>query len=379
MAGNYQREATAFFRDRRFGPFRQNASAILERFYVPQLDGLRFTAFLLVFMNHFSWPGGFFKAYGWMGVDLFFVISAFLFTSLLHAEKQKTGSINICLFYLRRLLRIVPLYLFFIAVILIAFSTMIVWDTTLLKRLIAMVTFTDNLVTASGRGWNGLPYSVHLWTLSFEMQFYAIIPFGYLVLARMNRIDRLIALGWVLTLSLLARLVLLGLGYKHPTIYLVPFLRPEPMLLGIALAFWYIDGQPAWPWALAFATAVVLFDFMLRSGVNISTYSGPWQYLVYAIAATIMGVFVCAAIRGPYLFKQILAAAPLRFLGKISYGLYVYHLLAIAMIPTWLEGPAGFATGILLTIAMSSASYYIIERPFLKLKDHYAIIASRPA
>ena len=85
--------------------------------------------------------------------------------------------------------------------ILIVFSPTIFWDATLVKRLIAMATFTDNLLTASGRGWNGLPYSVHLWTLSFEMQFYLVIPFGYLALARMRQLDRYIALGAVLTVS----------------------------------------------------------------------------------------------------------------------------------------------------------------------------------
>ena len=159
-------------------------------------------------------------------------------------------------------------------------------------------------------------------------------------------------------------MIVMRLGYEHPTIYLTPWLHSESILVGIVLAFWYLDREPAWPWALAFAVAAVSFALMWKSGATIMVY-GPGQYVIFATVALIMGGLLCAAVRGPMLFKQVLSARPLRFLGKVSYGLYVYHLLAIAVTTLWFdEGPLGFVAALSLTIAMASASYYVVERPF---------------
>ena len=148
--------------------------------YYPELDSLRFFAFLLVLIHHAPYLESIkfwstLSKYGWMGVDLFLCLSAFLFARLLYVEYQNTGDINVGYFYLRRALRIWPLYLFFLGLVIFLSVQKNGWNPTIIQRTIGMLTFTDNLLTAVF-GYSALLYSAHIWTISYEEQFYIIIP-----------------------------------------------------------------------------------------------------------------------------------------------------------------------------------------------------------
>lgn len=132
-----------------------------ERIYFPELDGLRFFAFLLVFFHHRDWfpvPAfSYLHEIGWIGVDLFFVLSSFLFTKLLIAEYNKTNSINIKKFYIRRIFRIWPLYFCMIGISLIYYLFIAgkTFASIEPKRLWGLLTFTENFITAFN-GYNPL-------------------------------------------------------------------------------------------------------------------------------------------------------------------------------------------------------------------------------
>jgi peptidoglycan/LPS O-acetylase OafA/YrhL len=114
--------------------------------------------------------------YGWMGVDLFLCLSAFLFARLLFGEYQKNGDINIGYFYLRRAFRIWPLYFFIFAAMLTLSIWQDGWSSYMLKRSIGMLTFTDNIFAAFFNYNFVIWFCDNLWTISYEKQFYLVIP-----------------------------------------------------------------------------------------------------------------------------------------------------------------------------------------------------------
>jgi len=178
------------------------------RFYAPQLDSLRFLAFLLVLIHHSQYYEAIplwvtISKYGWMGVDLFLCLSAFLFARLLYVEFQEKGDIHIGYFYLRRGLRIWPLYWFFFGLMLTLSIGQHGSNPYLWKRSLGMLTFTDNLVSMS-LGYNlALLYSAHLWTISYEEQFYLVIPWALRALYRLKKSA---------AFAILSALMLAGMG-----------------------------------------------------------------------------------------------------------------------------------------------------------------------
>src|SRR3990172_8203455 len=136
------------------------------RFYHPELDSLRFLAFLLVFFNHSPYLGSSLflvklHDFGWLGVDLFLGLSAYLITKLLFTEFQRLGTIDIVYFYVRRVLRIWPLYFFFVA--LVVTLTLMERELTaaVARRIAGLASFTDNIFSAFV-GYNMMIYSPHL-------------------------------------------------------------------------------------------------------------------------------------------------------------------------------------------------------------------------
>jgi peptidoglycan/LPS O-acetylase OafA/YrhL len=360
-----------------------------HRIYLPAIDGLRLIAALLVFIYHFPRPliGGplrLIRETGWTGVDLFFVISTFLFTVLLSEEFHRTGTIKIGYFYLRRCLRIMPLYYFYLIVVLVAFTDPAWWTLTNVKRVAGLFLFVDNFIMLRN-AWNTTPFSVHLWTISFEMQVYVIVPFAYLLLRRLSMRAILFICGVLALFSLLLRGVVIALGYKHPAIWAMHILRPEAILMGTIIAFALIRGY-AWriPLLIAGAIGLAVLVIMYAADQQIGAYE-YWQFYVYAASAAAMGALLWEACRaGP--FNAFLSLAPMRYLGKISYGIYVYHLICIEAVVLNINAPtdmlmwtAMLIAALALTIGVASASYYLIERPFLRIKNSFELVASRPA
>lgn len=357
-----------------------------ESLYLPALDGLRLIAFLLVFIHHAPALLLFpifikIRSYGWIGVELFFVISAFLFFHLFSAEYEKTRKINIRRFYIRRLLRIYPLMIAFPALMMLIF-----WKGMSLK--IFYYFSSLGLFFSNYFMWtqsSPVLFTGHLWTLSFEFQIYLIIPFAFALLVHFGSRRFMLGLTVVFAICLGLRLLTLALGTSYKVIWMTPLLRPESILLGLLLSLGFFKRGPSWCYMIIFVVAGLCF--LQVPLPRISFLAGA---LSYPLAALMCGSLVVLALRWNPL-NRMCSWKPIRFLGSISFGLYVYHLLGIDLTGQLFKSlglsvtPANsvqdwglfFVISLLLTISMAVLSYYGFERMFLRLKDRFAVVHGR--
>jgi peptidoglycan/LPS O-acetylase OafA/YrhL len=373
-----------------------------ERFYRPELDTLRYFAFLGVFVFHIvpNDPSFYLTHHllsgavvpiicaiagsGAFGVDLFFALSAYLITILLIREEELRGQIDVKAFYLRRMLRIWPLYFFFIAIA----ALVPLWDQAqhLNWRYIAgYLLLSGNWVYI----WLGLPHSIAgpLWSISIEEQFYLFWP---LALRRMSRRQLKFAVIGLLLLANIVRVILvfshvLGAAVEYST-----FARIDAIALGILVAYTLGSNVPRLSLAVRIGLAgASMCLWCLVAGyttLNAQTEIAPfWGTLLGRplVAIGAAGMLI-ATIGAPGAGARALTSSALTYLGRISYGLYVYHaaglLVARHLIrATSVKGFAAYAlTGFAFTVVFSSISYRWLESPFLQLKERFAVVRSRP-
>lgn len=359
-------------------------AAISASLYLPALDGLRFVAFLLVYLHHFTvFPGnpvfGALQSRGWVGVEIFFVISAFLLFYLLAAEDTATGSINVPAFYMRRLLRVYPLMVGFPLLMLAMYGL----TRDGLVGLLALASFTGNFVTWIGSYAPFPPYASHLWTLSSEFQIYLIIPLAYLLYKALGQRNFLVLVLACWLICVVARLAFVLLGAKHPIIWVTPFLRMESVLMGFALAIGWLRGLPAWFVVLCLIASAAL----LVAGSNVDD-EGYGLILLYPVCAVLAGSMAWLVTCVPML-RTLFSSRFMIFMGKRSFGLYVYHRIGYVYahsLAGYFAVPVNDASGLALvaaiglvfTTAMAAVSYAFFEKPFLTIKARFSSIESRP-
>ena len=363
--------------------------------YRPELDVMRFFAFLGVFLFHFSRPVDLYVEHGVprfiatvvnalmqggvYGVDLFFALSAYLITVLLLREKEAFGELDVKSFYLRRILRIWPLYFFFIGLALVpAFNP----DGEFTWRFVVAFLLLAGNWSIVLWGWPGHSIVNPLWTVSIEEQFYLLWPPVVRVLSR----DSLV---WVaaamLLFACLARIALVAVQGGQYSVWCNTLTRLDPIALGILAAALLRGRLPALGWIARVG--------MLASGiVALALVANFWK--IHAPETlewipTLVGYPVVAAGCLAILLSVLGISAPLPssivYLGKISYGLYVYHalgnLLSLRLIPVrtdFLQLALRPLTAFAITVALASVSYAVLEKPFLRLKDRFAHVRSRP-
>ncbi|HEX2935293.1 MAG TPA: acyltransferase [Bacteroidales bacterium] len=362
-----------------------------ERIYFPELDGLRFLAFFMVFIVHHSLFSSipflsFLSANGWIGVDLFFVLSAFLFTKLLIAEHEKTGTISFMKFYIRRIFRIWPIYFIMIgfSVAVFALAKHEPLDAIAKTRIIGLLTFSDNIMAAIYSGFNHLPFSFHLWTIGYEEQFYVIIPVIILLLVRSSPKVKVITFISTIVVLNAIRIWFLEDKVPYPAIYVLPITHFEAIIFGIAIGFGGFSFLKKFSPILIGATGIIFFA-LLCILPNVEFIISYWQVVSYFCVGMSTALILYAVLSSDKL-KSFFSHKILVFLGKRSYGLYVYHLFGIKMVDALAPRISAFATNayltficsMLLTILLSVASYHFIEKPFLVLKKRFEIITSRP-
>ena len=346
--------------------------------YIPALDGVRAVAIGLVFAYHLDvgvLPGGF------LGVDLFFVLSGFLITSLLLAEFRRSGGIDLVAFWLRRARRLLPALFLLVAVIAIwalgvsRFERdQLRWDVLSALGYVANWRFI-----ATGQSYFSeftQPSPVrHLWSLAIEEQFYVVWPLlasvGLLVASR-RRWGRMVVMG-VLVAATIGSLTVLAATYDEwdPSgAYFSTISRAHELLIG-ALGAVLVAAPSRVPWVLrrhGASLAAVSVPVVLGFAVALHDTSSAYYYggsLLFAVAALALVVgLVVAGDRGPV--GRALSLAPVRYVGAISYGLYLWHWPLI----TWLtpdtigvDGPLLAFLRVAATLLVASASYLVVERP----------------
>jgi peptidoglycan/LPS O-acetylase OafA/YrhL len=365
-----------------------------KSFYKPELDVLRFFAFFSVFVFHIAdYPTAFlvqhhfpprlavvwlsFVHAGMYGVDLFFLLSAYLITELLLREKESMGRLDIGAFYLRRILRIWPLYYLFIAM---AFLVPALNPNHLfsVKYLLAFLFLMGN--------WSFIGYGIvnsvviPLWSVSVEEQFYLLWP---PLVARLSRCQIIAAAIVMIFLANSARIVTVLMHQILPQAWMNSFAHLDSIAAGILIAtLWRgrtmkigYSARALMLLAGAGCLAVVA-HFVELDG---QLLPGGW------LIGSPMVPLACTAILLSF-FDLPIHIAVLRYLGKISYGLYVFHFAGIWVVDRMLPGGGAgaahaairFVAALLTTIAMAMVSYKFVETPFLNLKKRFTYVKSRP-
>lgn len=361
--------------------------------YFPELDSLRFLAFLAVFIHHAPFAGFIegwetLHRYGWIGVDVFLCLSAFLFAKILFAEHTQKGGINVRYFYLRRLLRIWPLYFAFLAAMLtyqlIAFG----WNGGISPRLLGSLTFTDNIFSAF-LGYNAaIPYFAHLWTISYEEQVYLFIPW---ILAFFYRREKRVALLYIGIAALIGSCLRAALVYAEAdylTVWTLPITHFESVLGGLVVGLGLFDKPlqkiPAW---IQLAGGLVMLYFVTTLP-NVTRLGWESMLTYPLVGAGVSLVLSAVSTRRLGLVSNMMESKSLGYLGKISYGLYVYHILALEAVKKLTEiyipperellfPIAVLAAGLVVTVATSALSYEALEKPFQRMKARFTLIENR--
>ncbi|ASB48312.1 acyltransferase family protein [Alkalitalea saponilacus] len=362
-----------------------------KRLYWPELDGVRFFAFLLVFVHHhplfMEVPVlKYFYEYGWIGVDLFFVLSAYLFTRLLLVEYERTNTISFKKFYTRRIFRLWPLYYVFVFIVVLLFLYSNDFDVSryLWIRIAGLLTFTDNIITAFA-GFNPLTITSHLWTIGYEEQFYVLIPLIIFFLANRPAKSRWAMLIGIYALCSIIRLAMILQEVPHPGLWVLPVTHFESMLLGVVIGFGGADFILGRIKPEVTGIIGIVFFGLIMLLPNLDVISG-WLILSYSFVGVSTAMVFYAVLHSEVL-KRFFSKELFVFLGKRSYGLYVFHLagnsLAFGLvevmgIPQAHQNGVSFLFSLMITILLSVVSYQYIEKPFLILKRKFEVVVTRP-
>ena len=372
--------------------------------YLPGLDGLRGISVLAVIVFHHYLVGG--HEIGWapggfLGVEVFFVVSGYLITSLLLAERRESGTVSYRQFYLRRARRLLPALWTLLAVV-TAYSLLFLPDAIGMLRsdVIAALTYTSNwwqiLAHRSYIAQAGRPELLkHLWSLAIEEQYYLAWP--VLLVFGLKKLGRTRMLGTIFVMTVVSTIALgVFAQYSIEWAYYGTFSRMSGLLLGSAFAFFFapyrLRGLPgpgarvALDAAGAFGLLALLamfgvlhpiigwhgFIFPVNIHDDLAVFRGG--FLLVDIATLLV---VAAAVHPASDVGRALGWRPLRYVGVRSYSLYLWHYpifcitrpgLDIHRVGIWFlsfrfAGWPVFATRLALSFAAAEASFQYIEQP----------------
>lgn len=340
------------------------------------LDGVRGAAVLAIVAFHAMsdrLPGGY------IGVDLFFVLSGFLITRLLVAEIEEHGRLDLRAFYVRRALRLLPALLVCCAIVAPLFLLLPVTEgsQSLLGTLTA-VTYASSVFAATG---TDLGWMIHTWSLSVEEYFYLVWPVALAAIAL--RRDRVRIMAAVVALAVGYRLAAgLATDWTVQRIAYAPDTRAEQLLVGAFVAVLLAGRARRVPVAVPVAVlgaAVLVFPVfaVLPARLTEPFYFHFGGSTVVAVAAAVM-VAGLADARSTSLHR-LAAWRPLVWVGERSYGIYLWNLPIVAIIAaTPVPGPAQMPVKLVLTFLVPALSYHVVERPCLRLKSRYATRGADP-
>jgi peptidoglycan/LPS O-acetylase OafA/YrhL len=346
--------------------------------HIPALDGARGAAVVAVILFHAGYLTG-----GYLGVDLFFVLSGYLITGLLLAERTKTGSIKLSAFWARRARRLLPALFLMLAGV-AAFAAFVAQPTQL-DQIRGDALATVGYVANWREIFNGHDYWAifsapsplnHTWSLAIEEQFYLVWPLlllglVMLPLRRLSLAARVLIVAVIGTVGLGALAVALGsTGADNSRAYFGTDTRAPAILLGAGLA----AGVALWGTVQSKVTRIALevaglaalgwlaWEWIFLDGQDAFLLQGG--LLAAGVAAMIVLAAATHPSRGP--IAVALSFAPLRWIGLISYGLYLWHWPVFVWLDqarTDLNGWQLAVVRVAVTLAISVASYFLVEMP----------------
>jgi peptidoglycan/LPS O-acetylase OafA/YrhL len=378
--------------------------------YFRGLNGIRFIAAFSVIIHHIEEYKTIFILHvdnfsarpviyqlGKLGVALFFVLSGFLITYLLLAEKQKTGTVNITKFYIRRMLRIWPLYFLIVLLSFFVFPNIGLLQIPLLsestfqnfyQKLVLYLLVLPNVVSGL---YVPMPLSSHVWSIGVEEQFYLLWPW-LLISRNFKRLFVIIlSVGAVLAGGFFYfRFALnpyhIAKDDTHPFFFFVSMFlaqfRVGCMAIGGLGAYLVFIKHPVlqilyrrWIQIIVYLFLIFLISTGFQvPGVNYEFYAILFCYLLINLASNPKSIIQ---------FENRF----MNFMGSISYGLYIYHPIAIAFVLNLLIGHRAnpdllnslsfnlqvYSLTIAITVFLSYLSYTYFEKPFLRLKDRFTV------
>lgn len=337
------------------------------------LDGLRAIAVMVVFLHHTgltSVHGGF------IGVDIFFVLSGFLITSILSNEYLKTGKIDFINFFWRRTKRLYPALIFFLSIIYL-YILLFAKNINISMKIIPSALYFMNWMRAFEI--YDAPLTGHTWTLSIEQQFYILWPFVMIfTLSFKPQKSFLIILS--LIVSIVAwRLYLYNIGAPAARTYTGFDTHSDGLVIGAALA---LGGDNLRKFISKFwilSSAYIIFVLSTKTGDSIAVSSVGFLVTSLASASLIAKIVT----EQDSILVKILNLRPIAFLGMISYGFYLWHYSVIKIMLYSGHDQFGaffgsfeharevmLAATFMITLILTLFSWYLIEKPILNAKKN---------
>jgi peptidoglycan/LPS O-acetylase OafA/YrhL len=363
--------------------------------YIHALDGIRALAILLVIPHNIDllhppysaavWPAVMLTHAGWIGVQLFFVLSGFLITGNL-LDTQRAGNYYSA-FIARRTLRILPLYFGMLLLALVLVPLVVTPPQDLqdtLHNQVWLWTFLSNWTAPSGGTVTGFS---HYWSLAVEEQFYLLWPF---VVARCRPITLLKVCGAIVLAALATRLMMMHAHASDNALYMITPARMDALALGAAAAA-LVRIPSAYSrlqritWGIAAAALILLLVDLLLTDGYISSNHRAQEYGYTLLALGFALIVLLAALPTSGILRASfsgLCFRPLRLVGRYSYGMYIFHLPLHVYIGNALlhhfvtDVSPGIAVAyafasIVVNFALAAASYELYERHFLSLKRFF--------
>lgn len=357
-------------------------AALLRRAHIPGLDGVRAVSILLVLAGHYGFgmvvPGG-------LGVTIFFFLSGFLITTLLLREQDRTDGIDLRNFYIRRVLRLTPELFAFVLIIaaVAAWQGLTVRPVELLAALFSFTNYYHLTVGMCGydtcAGWH------MLWSLAVEEHFYLVFPLTLLLVGRRPR-ALLLVLAVVLVASPLWRLVVVkALSLDPEWTYKASDARLDSLAYGCALAVLFARfprsltfAEHRGPAVFAAAAALMLLSLAIRDPVFRDC--GRYTLQGLAIGLAFVGLYASASGAG---LRRCLDAAPMAWMGRLSYGTYLWHFVPLDIVLQMLgvRHAAALPLGLKLVVAplctlaafgLAWLSFRLVAQPAAELRHRFA-------
>lgn len=373
-----------------------------ERLYFPQFDIIRFFAafMIVIYHSYIAWRGWFgvpgvistgdyatLSTVGFhidrfiknmpLGVDIFFFISGYLLTYLLIVEKDKYGKINIPNFYVRRGLRIWPLYFFLIAIA----PFIIQWLGDPKPEYLRTILLINNFQTIDTQSWE-YPFA-HFWSICIEEHFYIIWPLIIAFIPKrrlLNAIIILIAISWAYKIG---TYLFIPQNWYH--LYLHTLSRMDVILMGGLLAAIYLQKPFKFRLNGYISILLLLLLAVILSFDDASDFSNMFTgVLRRPVYILLLALPMMDLMFNPKRNNFFGTRNPLLYFGKISYGIYMYGNILVPIVIKKIITQHSinniyvyFILVFVLSLLIPVISYELLEKPFLKLKQRFALVKTR--